>query len=83
MSTTTVLEQKRTGRRRRWTTEETEEFLRLDDAGLIGKREFLWDGEIIEAMGKNPPTSALRPSSATCCGASSPDRAGPSWQTAP
>lgn len=80
MSTTTVLEQKRTGRRRRWTTEE---FLHLDDAGLIGKHEFLWDGEIIEAMGKNPPTSALRPSSATCSGASSPDRAGPSWQTAP
>lgn len=52
MSTTTVLEQKRTGRRRRWTTEE---FLRLDDAGLIGKREFLCDGGIIEAMGKNPP----------------------------
>jgi len=38
--------------RRRWTTAE---FLRLDELGMVGKREYLWDGEILEAMSKNPP----------------------------
>ena len=56
MSTTTEPVRVKAGRRRRWTTEE---FLRLADLGLIAKREYLWDGEIIEAMGKNPPHNCV------------------------
>jgi len=42
--------------RRRWTTDQ---FLRLAELGMVGKREYLWDGEILEAMGKNPPHSGI------------------------
>jgi len=37
---------------RRWTTEE---FLRLVEADLVGRRDYLWDGVILEAMSKNRP----------------------------
>jgi len=37
---------------RRWTTEE---FLRLVEADLVGRRDYLWDGVILEAMSKKRP----------------------------
>ena len=37
---------------RRWTTEA---FLRLVELDLIGKRDYLWDGVILEAMSKKRP----------------------------
>lgn len=39
---------------RRWTTEE---FLRLVELDLVGKRDYLWDGVILEAMSKKRPHS--------------------------
>ena len=50
----TAVEVKASGKavRRLWTTDQ---FLRLAELGQVGKREYLWDGEILEAMGKNPP----------------------------